>query len=62
MRGKPSEGSKCRYGYYLTKNHYFLCYDPDKMKVIFDAIRKSGNYTTKCGYFAIKHILDLTTG
>jgi phosphomannomutase len=50
------------YGYYLTKNHYFLCYDPEKMKKIFDAIRNNGNYPARCGDFAIKNIRDLTTG
>lgn len=50
------------YGYYLTKNHYFLCYDPEKIKKIFDIIRNDGNYPKKCGDFAIKNIRDLTTG
>lgn len=50
------------YGYYLTKNHYFLCYDPEKMKKIFDVIRNGGNYPGRCGEFVIKNIRDLTTG
>lgn len=49
-------------GYYFTKNHYFLCYDPEKMRVVFDGIRNNGNYPTKCGEFPILHIRDLTTG
>ena len=49
-------------GYYFTKNHYFLCYDPEKMKVVFDKIRNNGNYPTTCGEFKIQHIRDLTTG
>ena len=49
-------------GYYLTKNHYFLCYDPEKMKAIFDAIRNNGKYPTMCGDFEIENIRDLTTG
>lgn len=50
------------YGYYLTKNHYFLCDDPGKMQKIFDAIRNEGKYPEKCGEFGIKNIRDLTTG
>jgi len=49
-------------GYYFTKNHYFLCYDPVKMGVVFDKIRNNGNYPTKCGEFEIENIRDLTTG
>lgn len=46
----------------MTKNHYFLCYDPEKMKSIFDAIRNNGKYPEKCGEFEISNIRDLTTG
>ena len=49
-------------GYYFTKNHYFLCYDPAKMTAVFDGIRNNGNYPKTCGEFAIKDIRDLTTG
>ncbi len=49
-------------GYYLTKNHYFLCYDPEKMKAIFDDFRNGGKYADKLGEFAISNIRDLTTG
>ena len=49
-------------GYYVTKNHYFLCDDPEKMKAAFDAMRNKGEYYKSCGEFPIKHIRDLTTG
>lgn len=49
-------------GYYVTKNHYFLCYDPAKMKAAFDEMRNKGEYYKACGDFPIKYIRDLTTG
>lgn len=49
-------------GYYVTKNHYFLCYDPAKMKAAFDGMRNRGEYCKACGEFPIKYIRDLTTG
>eukprot|EP00826_Nyctotherus_ovalis_P046448 TRINITY_DN524_c0_g3_i12.p2 TRINITY_DN524_c0_g3~~TRINITY_DN524_c0_g3_i12.p2 ORF type:complete len:251 (-),score=82.79 TRINITY_DN524_c0_g3_i12:181-933(-) len=49
-------------GYYATKNHYFLCYDPLKMQAAFDGMRNRGEYTKTCGEFPIKYIRDLTTG
>ena len=51
-----------RYGYFVTKNSYFLCYDPVKMTEVFTEMRNNNNYTPKCGDFAIKDIRDLTTG
>ena len=53
------------YGYYITKNKYFLCFDPLKMKQIFDEMRAmggEGKYPTTCAGFKIKNIRDLTTG
>jgi len=49
-------------GYYMTKNHYFLCYDPEKMKTVFEGMRNGGKFPTKCGEFEISHIRDLTVG
>eukprot|EP01132_Coremiostelium_polycephalum_P007945 gene7945-9775_t len=66
-----SKGSSCqdhleelykRYGYHISKNRYFFCYDPLKMEKIFNRIRNGGQYPTKCGDFEITRIRDLTTG
>jgi len=53
------------YGYFITKNGYFFCYDPVKLEAIFNAIRNynnSGKYPTACGKYIIKHVRDLTVG
>nr|AOE43343.1 phosphoglucomutase [Cavenderia deminutiva] len=49
-----------RYGYHISKNRYFFCYEPPKMVAIFNAIRNNKNYPTKCGEFEIERIRDLT--
>jgi len=50
-----------KYGYFVTKNHYFKCYDPLKSKQIFDEM-KQGGYPTECGPYKIKYTRDLTDG
>eukprot|EP01126_Amoeba_proteus_P057439 TRINITY_DN730_c0_g2_i4.p1 TRINITY_DN730_c0_g2~~TRINITY_DN730_c0_g2_i4.p1 ORF type:complete len:378 (+),score=75.49 TRINITY_DN730_c0_g2_i4:742-1875(+) len=50
-----------RYGYYITNNKYFFCYDYEVQKAIFKEIRNSGNYPTHCDVFKIKGIRDLTS-
>jgi len=53
------------YGYHLAMTSYFLCYDNEKIKAMFDRIRTmgpDGNYPQNCGQFEIKSIRDLTTG
>jgi len=54
-----------KYGYFITSNRYFFCYDPIKLDTIFNAIRNydgSGKYPSKCGKYPVKHVRDLTTG
>jgi len=54
-----------KYGYFITRNKYFFCYDPVKMEAIFNAIRNydnTGKYPAMCGSYPIKHVRDLTTG
>jgi phosphomannomutase len=50
-----------KYGYYLTKNKYFLCYDPEVIRRVFEDIRFKG-YPSTVGRFAVKHVRDLTVG
>lgn len=49
-----------QYGYYLTKNRYFFCFDPVVIKSVFDNIRSA--YPTAVGQFSVKFIRDLTAG
>ncbi|CAG9319748.1 unnamed protein product [Blepharisma stoltei] len=49
-----------RYGYYLTRNKYFFCYEPVVIKSVFDNIRQE--YPKAIGRFPVKYIRDLTVG
>ncbi|RLN06350.1 hypothetical protein BBO99_00008133 [Phytophthora kernoviae] len=51
-----------RYGHFVTQNHYVKCYDPVKVRTIFERLRNNGKYWPSCGDFAITHVRDLTTG
>lgn len=51
-----------RYGHFVTQNHYVKCYDPVKIRAIFERLRNDGKYWPSCGDFAITHVRDLTTG
>jgi len=48
-----------KYGYFVTHNRYFFCYDPAKTLRIFEEIRNMGNYYWTCGKYPIKAIRDL---
>lgn len=50
-----------KYGFFVTKNYYFKCYDPAKSKAIFDEIREGG-YPEACGPYKIRNVRDLTAG
>ena len=58
---KELDNIRKKYGYYLSKNRYFFCYDPIKMIKIFNEIRNNGKYINNCGKFKISRIRDLTT-
>ncbi|KAI9988925.1 hypothetical protein PInf_022613 [Phytophthora infestans] len=51
-----------RYGHFVTQNNYVKCYDPVKIRSIFERLRKNGKYWKSCGDFAITQVRDLTTG
>ncbi|XP_016063948.1 PREDICTED: glucose 1,6-bisphosphate synthase isoform X2 [Miniopterus natalensis] len=54
-----------KYGYHISKTSYFLCYDPNTIKSIFERLRNfdsPNEYPKFCGTFAILHIRDITTG
>ena len=53
------------YGVHLATTSYFVSYDQQKIKGMFDRIRELGGekgYPLKCASFPIKNIRDLTTG
>ncbi|KAI8913460.1 hypothetical protein EDD86DRAFT_105365 [Gorgonomyces haynaldii] len=53
------------YGTFVTRNHYFKCYDPETIKSMFDKIRyKSGklSYPESFGGHKIVRVRDLTAG
>ncbi|XP_070552652.1 phosphopentomutase-like isoform X2 [Ptychodera flava] len=53
-----------RYGYHCSENSYYLCYDPDTVKSMFERIRKyeDGKHPSKIGPYSIIGVRDLTTG
>ncbi|XP_041642300.1 phosphoglucomutase-2 [Cheilinus undulatus] len=54
------------YGYHITKNSYFICYDQNVISNLFERLRNYGgqkdSYPTECGRFSISAVRDLTTG
>ncbi len=44
-----------KYGFFVTKNHYFICHDKEKIDQMFKEIREPG-YPEKVGAYKIKHI------
>lgn len=53
------------YGYHVSRNSYFICYDRPTISSMFERLRNYGapnTYPTTCGEFAIKDVRDLTTG
>ncbi|KAH0473980.1 MAG: uncharacterized protein KVP18_001663 [Porospora cf. gigantea A] len=51
-----------KYGYFVTNNSYFLCYDKNAINQLFTAFRNDGKYAEKIGRFPISRIRDCTTG
>mgnify|MGYP000853900391 FL=1 len=50
-----------KYGYFVTKNYYFINYDKSKMAQMFAEIRQP-QYPESVGKYKIKYIRDLTDG
>lgn len=53
------------YGYHISKNSYFICYNQDTIKQMFERLRNydgENSYPKECGSFAITAVRDLTTG
>jgi phosphoglucomutase/phosphopentomutase len=53
------------YGYHVSKNSYFICYDPETIKHIFERLRNydgPGKYPSAIGPYRIRSVRDLTTG
>lgn len=58
----------CQYGYHISNNSYYFCYDPPKITTMFERIRNwpdnpgPAGYPQALGRFRIVGIRDLTTG
>ncbi len=57
------------YGYHVSNNSYYLCYDQRNILKMFDRLRhydgsKNGEYTypARCGKYSIDRVRDLTVG
>nr|CEL65240.1 TPA: phosphoglucomutase, putative [Neospora caninum Liverpool] len=48
-----------RYGYFVTKNSYFICPDPPVIQGLFKDFANGGQYPTHLGPFAIRRIRDV---
>ncbi|CAI9586136.1 unnamed protein product [Staurois parvus] len=54
-----------KYGYHISRNSYFLCYDQTTIKNLFDNLRNYDGdscYPKLCGKFQVTGVRDLTTG
>ncbi|XP_043256630.1 glucose 1,6-bisphosphate synthase [Colletes gigas] len=57
-----------RYGYHISKNSYWICHEPDVIKIIFERLRnyadEPNTYPTSIldGKYSIIGVRDLTTG
>lgn len=54
-----------KYGYHISRNSYFLCYDQPTIKNLFDNLRNydgDSKYPKLCGTFEVTGVRDLTTG
>lgn len=56
------ENLYAKYGRFVSKVHYYFCYDPLVMTEIFDDLRRDGCYPDHCGKYKIVAVRDLTTG
>ncbi|KAM8940128.1 phosphopentomutase [Pelodytes ibericus] len=54
-----------KYGYHISKNSYFICYDQETIRDLFENLRNydgKNAYPKVCGKFAVTGVRDLTTG
>ncbi|XP_063778476.1 phosphopentomutase [Pseudophryne corroboree] len=54
-----------KYGYHISRNSYFLCYDQTTIRNLFDNLRNydgGTDYPKMCGKFKVTGVRDLTTG
>ena len=50
-----------KYGYHISNDSYYLCFDPPTILTIFRALRDNG-YPSTCGKYKIVDVRDVTTG
>ncbi|KEP64119.1 UNVERIFIED_CONTAM: glucosephosphate-mutase GPM2 [Hammondia hammondi] len=51
-----------RYGYFVTRNSYFICPDPRLIQGLFKDFANGGNYPKQLGPFTIRRIRDVGRG
>lgn len=60
--GQRLEELRKKYGYFVTNNSYFLCYDKEAITRLFNEFRNGGAYKRVLGPYKITRIRDVTTG
>lgn len=50
------------YGYFVSSNSYFLCYQLEEISAVFEEFRNKGKYKSALGEYKIKRIRDVTKG
>lgn len=60
--GERLDELRKKYGYFVTNNSYFLCYDKEAIAKLFNEFRNGGAYKPALGPYVIKRIRDVTTG
>eukprot|EP00923_Selenidium_pygospionis_P037323 GHVN01065372.1.p1 GENE.GHVN01065372.1~~GHVN01065372.1.p1 ORF type:complete len:618 (-),score=71.40 GHVN01065372.1:170-2023(-) len=50
------------HGFFVSNNSYYISYQPDVTRAIFEEFRNKNKYKTQVGEFKIKRIRDATTG
>lgn len=51
-----------KYGYFVTQNGYYFCYDPSMAMKLVEAFRNKGEYCTKIGDYEVARIRDVMVG
>lgn len=51
-----------KYGYFVTNNSYYFCYDKNAISELFAEFRNNGKYKPALGNYKIKRIRDVTNG
>ena len=56
------EELKDKFGHFVNRNSYLLCYEKATLDRIFGRLRNDGHYWLRCGRWRITGVRDLTDG